>query len=224
MSVCSSATCYWFIDWGNENKQLTFHHYCFSPPVTEHLVLARCISPIHLTHLCLHRSRWMDTVPRLPVNSLSLPALSYGVGGSGWWLSEGGVKVDERCVVLVWPTSFHPRQAAGAVGCGRGGSRVWLNDRALFGAWVLIRLGPSQTIVGVTGPQRPRVRGLMSQYWAERSRPVWSAAAGSDGSDRASQSRHATSKHLVHNINCYVLRKGILFVAVEQLSQNGKDM
>lgn len=29
-----------------------------------------------------------------------------------------GVKVDERCVVFVWPTSFHPRQAAGAAGCG----------------------------------------------------------------------------------------------------------
>lgn len=47
---------------------------------------------------------------------------------------------------------------------------------------------------------------------------MWSAATGSDGSDRGLQ----TSKHLVHNINCSVLKKGILFVAVEQFSQIGK--
>lgn len=73
----------------------------------------------------------------------------------------------------------------GAAGCGRGGGRAGVNDRALFGAGALVRTGPSHTIAGVTGPQGPRVRGLMSQYWAKRSRPVWSATAGSDGFDRA---------------------------------------
>lgn len=98
-----------------------------------------------------------------------------------------GVKGGWRCTVFVWPASFHPRQAGGrgAAGCGRGGSRAGLNDRALFGTAALVRIGPSQTIAGVTGPQRPRVRGLMSQYWAKKSRRVWSATTGSDGSDTA---------------------------------------
>lgn len=52
----------------------------------------------------------------------------------------------------------------GAAGCGQRGSRAGLNDRALFSTAALVRIGPSQTIAGVTGPQRPRVRGLMSLY------------------------------------------------------------
>lgn len=35
---------------------------------------------------------------------------------------------------------------------------------ALSGAATLIRTGLSQTMVGVTGPWRPGMRGLMSQY------------------------------------------------------------
>lgn len=57
----------------------------------------------------------MDTVPRLPVNSLSLPALSYGVGGSGWWLSEGGggLRLMNGALCLSDPLHFIPDRQQG---------------------------------------------------------------------------------------------------------------
>lgn len=65
----------------------------------------------------------MDAVPLLPCKQLSSPRPLQMT----WWRAGGrvvvrGVKVDQRRAVFVCPTSFHTRQAAGAVGCGAEGS------------------------------------------------------------------------------------------------------
>lgn len=93
----------------------------------------------------------MDTVPLLPGNSSSLPALLR-------W-SSGGLRLMNGASCLSDPLHFIPDRLQV---CGRGGIQAGVNDRALFSAGTLVRIGLSQTITGVTGPQRPRVRGLMS--------------------------------------------------------------
>lgn len=144
-----------------------------------------------LSHLCLLKSRWMDTLPLYCTGAswhcwlFQMAAVVWRV--QGWW----------SCAMFVWPC-FNSAKTDGSKqsrkkkeeeeeneegeGCGWGWSESDLMTGALSGAATLIRMGLSQTMVGVTGPWRPGMRGLMSQYWAEWS---WSATAGSDGPDTA---------------------------------------
>lgn len=72
-----------------------------------------------------------------------------------------GLKVEGGVACLSDPFHFN---ADRLLEWGGRGSQAGLNDRALFVAVALVRVGSSPTIAGVTGPQRPGVRGLMSQY------------------------------------------------------------
>lgn len=120
----------------------------------------------------------MDTLPLLPGSILTLPSLSDGGRCGrvkGWW----------SCAMFVWPASIHPRQAVGrggGEGCGRGWSRAGLNDKGF------VRCCDSYQ----DRPEPDNSWGHRSlETQDERTNEsvlswrVWSATAGSDGSDRA---------------------------------------
>lgn len=75
----------------------------------------------------------------------------------------GGLRLMKGASCLSDPLHFIQDRLRGLQVVARG-SRAGVNDRALFGAGALVRIGPSQTIAGVTRPRRPGVRGLMTQY------------------------------------------------------------
>lgn len=85
------------------------------------------------------------------------------------------MKVRRVCLTFSSQTGGGVGGGGLSLGYGCGGSQAGLNDKALFSAAALVRIGPSQTIAGVTGPLRPGMRRLMSQAQARRGRPVWSA-------------------------------------------------
>lgn len=122
-----------------------------------------------VARLCLHRSRWTGGRPLLPFRCCSLGRLKVDEGAS-------------RLSDLLNPD----RRRSGVGGCcpwatAEGAAKPDLMTRLCS---ALVRIGPSQTIAGVTGPLRPGMRRLMSQAQARRGRPVWSS--GWDACDAAS--------------------------------------
>lgn len=149
MLVFSLATCYWFIDWGKKNKQLT----SLSGIIALHLP-SLCawywLAAVHqwTSHICVCTGAGGWTLPLLPGSILTFPSLSDGGRCGrvkGWW----------SCATFVWPASIHPQQAVGrgvGEGCGRGWSRAGLNDKGFVQCCDSYQDSLSQTIAGVTGP------------------------------------------------------------------------
>lgn len=91
--------------------------------LTLSLMKARRNPPIHLTHLCLLRSRWTDTVPLLPINSLTLLPFSDSGGGGG---AGGGLRLMNGALCLSDPFHFIPDGLQGCKVVAEGAAELEL--------------------------------------------------------------------------------------------------